>query len=885
MMKQNDLSQMDLTAEYSRHFFRRGAHLDLRKILEDLPCSVRYLHLYCVSLDHSGPLKNGTVHIEIPHTSELRYIHIFTCTFLDRPDIRSFNLSTSKDLKLDVYFETLPSSLVCPAHDGQDISTSRGSPKFDTYAPKINRVSSVSLKEDLEDQFQSQLEAAQSTKETQDMLGFRIRSSLEHVTFGPLVKIADGEFADSGLLTVPDGPALFDTTRALGNLPLLLNHVFALACSHVFQGLSASDTEDKEHAERKAMAYLSYICRCTRSRPEYSALKQDASTLLQRLELPRRYPGPFSIDAVVGEYIVPLESPSKYERYLKEAITSCSNVQQSIDSLRYATDMTQELKKDNAKALDALSTLALGTVPDDQYYKAMIKSCEVVAKCKSFMLERHDNLKSTLVTFKNNIDLYKKKKKKELEMAIWMGVGEIAWAVFLALCKAAQQVDLAGLSGEAQDQSSEANSEQPEAPAPKVQKSPVKSDKAATPEKPGSKASDKAKDIGKAALSAGNKIFKAWKVYDSNMAIKHEAEKVRRQSIDESLSAAARTASEIITASSPPFDYFGLLSDLQEITVQVDEMFNVLKFKLGSDTIDGLEEYQSALKKMMIRGKTLIEAQRQMQLDMDAYLGAVAENALRSKRKADIERAAKEIASDTLPTHNHIGALNRSLVVLKRVVVLRLHQYLLRLRYLSSRYSDISVSASPEMSVDNLEAAARNLVSQIDSLSYGAHNNQTVPRIEFSMKNDEDYNIFVPEWKTSLKENSEIPFLISYKHPSGYGYYDLRIDRISAQFLKKDGQAFTNVKYDISLGPIMVDRDPDDRLHQYCADEFRIKKTDDQGDWTSASQTDSDAKILPALFTSGIIDLSHTNLRSNELSEVAEVKLVVFARGTPLKGF
>ncbi|PNP81490.1 hypothetical protein FNYG_05165 [Fusarium nygamai] len=239
---------------------------------------------------------------------------------------------------------------------------------------------------------------------------------------------------------------------------------------------------------------------------------------------------------------------------------------------------------------------------------------------------------------------------------------------------------------------------------------------------------------------------------------------------------------------------------------------------------------------------------------MDAYLGAVAENALRSKRKADIERAAKEIASDIFPTHNHIDALNRSLIVLKRVAILRLHQYLLRLRYLSSRYSDISVSASPEMSVDDLEAVERSLVSQVDSLNKGAHNNQTVPQIEFSTKNDGDRNMFVPEWKTWLKENGEIPFLISYMHPSGYGYYDLRINRISAQFLSNYGN-------------------------------LSLMKTDSQGDWTSVSQTDSDAKILPALFTSGTIDLSPTDLGNINLSEVAEVKLLVSARGTPLKNF
>ncbi|RKL33538.1 hypothetical protein BFJ72_g10054 [Fusarium proliferatum] len=734
------------------------------------------------------------------------------------------------------------------------------------------------------------------------MLGFRIRNSTGNVTFEPLVKIADGEFATSGLLAVSDSPALSDTSRALGNLPFLLNHVFALACSQVFKGLSASDIEAKEHTETKAMAYLSYVCRCTRSRPEYSALHQDANTLLQRLELPRRYPGPFPINEVVGKYIVPLESPSKYEKYMNEAVTSCRNVQQSLDSLSLASDMTRELKKDNAKALDALSTLALGTVPDDQYYKAMIKSCDLVAKYKTVMMEKQENLSSKLALFEKNVEAYQKEKKKELEMAIWKGVGQVAFAVGLALCtgnpavavpalasaavtiaEAAQQVDLSSSSGQAKDQSSGASSEQPEAPAPKVEKTPNKSVKDEASKKPESKTGEKAADVAKAAWSAANSIFSAWKAYDNNMVIKHKAEKIRRQSIEENLSAAANTASEIITTSSPPIDYFGLLSDWEEIKVQVDEMFNVLKYKLGSDTIPGLEEYQSALKKMIIRGKTLIEAQRQMQLDIDAYLGGVAENALRTKRKADIQKAAKEIAGNTFPAHNHIDALSRSLVVVKRVAILRLHQYLLRLRYVSSRYSDISISASPEMSVDDLEAVVRNLVSQVDSLGKGAHNNQTVPQIEFSTNNDKDRNIFVPEWKTWLKENGEIPFLISYKHPSGYGYYDLRINRISAQFIRNDGQPFTSVNYDIALGPIMVDRDPDDKLHQYCADEFRIKKTDDQGDWTSASQTDSDAKILPALFTSGTIALSHTGISNMNLSDVAEVKLLVSARGTPLK--
>lgn len=102
-------------------------------------------------------------------------------------------------------------------------------------------------------------------------------------------------------------------------------------------------------------------------------------------------------------------------------------------------------------------------------------------------------------------------------------------------------MDLSSSSGQAKDQSSGASSEQPEAPAPKVEKTPNKSVKDAAPTKPESKAGEKAADVAKAAWSAANSIFSAWKAYDNNMVIKHKAEKIRRQSIEENLSAAANT--------------------------------------------------------------------------------------------------------------------------------------------------------------------------------------------------------------------------------------------------------------------------------------------------------------------------------------------------------
>ncbi|KAF4950595.1 hypothetical protein FSARC_13130 [Fusarium sarcochroum] len=876
--EQDNASQMEMTAEYGRHLFCRGVDLDLYKTLEALPSSIRYLHLYCVNLDYSRDTDDGSVRIQIPQASELRYIHIFACTFLNRTGVLNFKIISPNKLKIDIYFETVPRGLMWIGPDSQTVNISREDARFNIKTPTASG-SSGTTKEELTAEFHNQLKVAESMHQTRNMAGLRINYSPRDATFEPLSRISAGEFARSGLVTFANDTAQ-RARNALGNLPFLLNHVFALACSLVFQGLSASDVRSKDNAEQKAMEYLSFIRRSTSSCPEFSALQQDASTLLQRFEVARRYPGPFKTQEVVGKYVVPLESCSKYENHLQEAISSCKDVQNSLNSLLLATNMAQELKRDNAKALDALSSLALGTIPDDQYYKAMNTSFEMVDKCKNAMKERQGHLISAETMFKDNFKIYQQEKKDERDMAMWMGAGEIAVQLVIALCTdpvvaIPTIVEITATVTEAVQQ---ANKEASKDLHGKHKAETTKDEIAPEHE---SKASDVAKSVGESAMSAGNSMVQAWQAYNNNLAIRDQAEDIRRKSLNSDLSAAAGAASDIITASSPPMDYFGLLSDWEEIKVQVKELFNVLKFKLGSDTIEGLEEYQSALSNMIIRGKTLIEAQRQLQEDLRSYLRGIAESSIRAKREAEIKKAAQDIAAGTLPTSKHIDDLSASLVVLKRAAVLRLHQYLLRLRYLSSRYNDIRVNASPEMSVEQLETVKRNLASQVEERGTGTQNKQDLPLIEFSTNDDQDCNVFVSGWKTWLRELKQIPFEISYKNPAGDRYYDLRVAKISAQFIRKDGRPFTKVNYDISIGPVLIDRDSEGKLYHYYADEFLLRKIDSEGEWVSASQTESDARILPALFTSGIIDLGRTNLRNITLEEVAEIKLEISARGIP----
>ena len=122
---------------------------------------------------------------------------------------------------------------------------------------------------------------------------------------------------------------------------------------------------------------------CTQRSALYAALREDAATLLLRLDLARRYPAPQCRDPVVGRYMAPTDSPLRYKGSLDAALARCNHVQKSVNDLKWETRMTQEIRETNAKSLEALAVLGLGTIPNDENYKLMMWRAEdVIGKKK-----------------------------------------------------------------------------------------------------------------------------------------------------------------------------------------------------------------------------------------------------------------------------------------------------------------------------------------------------------------------------------------------------------------------------------------------------------------------------------------------------------------------
>lgn len=117
------------------------------------------------------------------------------------------------------------------------------------------------------------------------------------------------------------------------------------------------------------------------------------------------------------------------------------------------------------------------------------------------------------------------------------------------------------------------------------------------------------------------------------------------------------------------------------------------------------------------------------------------------------------------------------MVVLKRNVVLALHEYLLSLKYRSSRFNGIAISASPEMSIDKLYEAIEHVDKQMNKTASGSQNEQNMDNLELAT-DDEEENIFPLAWKNWLTEFKQIPFTIPPSHSIADRFYDVRTRKI-----------------------------------------------------------------------------------------------------------
>lgn len=158
----------------------------------------------------------------------------------------------------------------------------------------------------------------------------------------------------------------------------LLNSLFKAACEAIFDSLRTigGTTDD----ETRAVKYLRFICRCTSRSVEFSALAQDATTLLERLELPQRFPSGERPKNLAGRYYVPSLNSQTYLHSLKAALAVATEVQQRIGDVESEQRITKEVRHVGAIALEAIANVGLGTIRNEEHYQDMTRSMEVVSQ-------------------------------------------------------------------------------------------------------------------------------------------------------------------------------------------------------------------------------------------------------------------------------------------------------------------------------------------------------------------------------------------------------------------------------------------------------------------------------------------------------------------------
>ena len=368
-----------LTFAHTMKVFRRGATLHLDQVLRELPVGTRYLHIYCVDMEFGVAPVEGVVSIQIPLDSGLRHIHIFTCNFLTQtsPRVSGFRFVTSGRLKVDLYYECVPAGLAWIGSNRVSRVIARDYAAFD-----FDSMGSESTKDLFKKEIETNPNVASRLSPNRGIAGISLAFSPGTANLEPISQIPGGEFDTPA----PLGGALsiYDRDNSgMDNLAFLLNYLFSQACFLVFDALAAFEVSERDADESKARSYLSFICRCTQRSALYASLREDAATLLLRLDLARRYPAPQCRDPVMGRYMVPHDSPSNYKGSLDAALARCNDVQKSVNDFKWETRMTQEMRETNAKSLEALAVLGLGTIPNDKNYDDMMTSArDVVTKKK-----------------------------------------------------------------------------------------------------------------------------------------------------------------------------------------------------------------------------------------------------------------------------------------------------------------------------------------------------------------------------------------------------------------------------------------------------------------------------------------------------------------------
>jgi hypothetical protein len=308
------------------------------------------------------------------------------------------------------------------------------------------------------------------------------------------------------------------------------------------------------------------------------------------------------------------------------------------------------------------------------------------------------------------------------------------------------------------------------------------------------------KKILELAIKLGPKLYGDGKSMVGNRAAADLFGKGDAKQLENAAKMAKEMSSPLLFGSAAyPIDYLGILADWEEFKIDNDEFFDEVQRFLGSDSINGMREYRTALRKYAVRGETLLQARKQHQDALVAYQRAFAEAATRLARKAEIEAMKNNISQQGIlaqPGRN-VNLLSDLSSVLRlelaeriktarRQIVPLLYDYAVSVLYENCLvdFADLSSDKhvfrlTSNMSSDEvLEAEVAIQDVEIRGLQHLGPHQPDGPTIVLDTSVDAANVSFEAEWKDVLISTGQLAFVIQASHPGGKGFCRTRLQAV-----------------------------------------------------------------------------------------------------------
>jgi hypothetical protein len=281
-------------------------------------------------------------------------------------------------------------------------------------------------------------------------------------------------------------------------------------------------------------------------------------------------------------------------------------------------------------------------------------------------------------------------------------------------------------------------------------------------------------------------------------------------------------------------DYGGLPADWREMTVCADSTFAAIKEALAPGKIAAVEDYRLAVKKLVIRGETLVIALREAYEAHTKYLLLEVEKKVRDGALKEIDTLYKKgfaVNTEEAIAFMYVKhQLTTALTPRRRVVFNMLHEGVLALVYQSN---NVKIQKQHFGSLSPALGAA-DLADPWAKFTKMAGNYYQLQSADVRITAAE---MFPLGWEDLLVSDLETPFQIPPTLPKLSDMYHMRIRSLCVEFIglnRSDGTTtgLEELEYMIWLGPLMYDRASSDdnkpssqaTMVQYYMDRTPLKK-------------------------------------------------------------